>query len=153
MTDRPLLGAIAVLCQAVDATPHVLLVQRGKAPNAGYWGFPGGHVELGETASEAALRELREETGIIAEPAGHLRNIDVIQRDSDGRVERHYLLVATLCKNPTGTLQAADDAADAAWFPVASLGASDLNLLDQVAEVARDALTRLRRTAPAAPAQ
>ena len=152
MNDRPLLGAIAVLCQDVDTIQHVLLVQRGKAPNAGSWGFPGGHVELGETAAEAALRELHEETGLSAEAVGHLRNIDVIQRDTAGQVERQYLLVATLCANPTGTLRAADDAADAAWLPVAELGSTDLPLLDQVAEVAREALARLRRTAPAAPA-
>ncbi|CUH76060.1 Putative mutator protein MutT4 [Tritonibacter multivorans] len=153
MTARPVLGAIAVLCEDINDAPHVLLVQRGKAPNAGFWGFPGGHVELGETASDAALRELHEETGLTAKAAGHLRNIDVIQRNSNGAVERHYLLVATLCTHPSGTLQAADDAADAAWIPVDALDTSDLKLLDQVAEVAREALARVRRTAPAAPAK
>ena len=57
---RPILGAIAVVYHRGE----VLLIQRKTAPNAGWWGFPGGHVELGETAMEAARRELLEETGV-----------------------------------------------------------------------------------------
>ena len=52
-------GAIVVLLHE----GRVLLVQRGKAPDLGLWGFPGGHVEPGESAEAAALRELHEETG------------------------------------------------------------------------------------------
>ena len=47
----PRLGAIAVLVRK----GHVLLAQRTKMPDAGLWGFPGGHVEPGETAMEAAV--------------------------------------------------------------------------------------------------
>ncbi len=62
MTQFPRLGAIAVLVR----DDRALLVQRGKMPDAGLWGFPGGHVEPGETALAAAVRELREETGVRA---------------------------------------------------------------------------------------
>ena len=68
MADRPKLGAIAVVVR----NDHVLLARRGKEPDAGLWGFPGGHVELGETALQAAVRELREETGVEAHPLGYL---------------------------------------------------------------------------------
>ena len=44
----------------------MLLIQRAKPP-VGLWSLPGGHVEFGETALEAAARELLEETGVVAE--------------------------------------------------------------------------------------
>ncbi|MDE2459542.1 MAG: NUDIX domain-containing protein, partial [Rhodospirillales bacterium] len=47
---------------------EVLLVRRGKPPAAGSWSLPGGKQELGETAEEAARRELREETGLECGP-------------------------------------------------------------------------------------
>ena len=40
---------------------HVLLIQHGRA---GFWGFPKGHPEKGESKQEAASRELKEETGL-----------------------------------------------------------------------------------------
>ena len=45
---------------------EVLLVERAKGALAGYWSLPGGHIEPGETARSAALREVREETGVEA---------------------------------------------------------------------------------------
>ena len=58
----PRLGASA----CVWKNGKVLLIQRENPP-AGLWSLPGGHVEIGETALEAAHRELREETGITAD--------------------------------------------------------------------------------------
>ncbi len=40
-----------------------MLVRRANPPDAGLWGFPGGKIEFGETVKDAAMRELREETG------------------------------------------------------------------------------------------
>lgn len=136
---RPLVGAIAVVCHL----DRVILVQRGKAPSVGMWGFPGGHVELGETALQAAARELLEETGVTARPLEYLTNIDVILRDDAGRIERQYLLVAVLCEYQGGTPLAADDAEQARWLAVNELETCDLPLLDQVAEVARMAQARM----------
>lgn len=45
---------------------RVLLVKRGIEPGHGKWVFPGGHVDRGETIEEAALRETREECGVVA---------------------------------------------------------------------------------------
>ncbi|OWJ87584.1 NUDIX domain-containing protein, partial [Paracoccus yeei] len=54
---RPVLAALAVLIDHdPDHGPRVLLVQRRNPPDAGLWGFPGGHVEPGETALAAAAR-------------------------------------------------------------------------------------------------
>lgn len=114
---RPKLGAIAV----VFHNDRFLLVKRKNPPNAGTWGFPGGHVELGETALAAAERELREETSVIGTAVGYLTNIDAIGRDADGGVLYHYLLAAVRCTYQSGTPVAADDAADAGWFTMAEV--------------------------------
>lgn len=141
---RPVLGAIAVVCHQ----DRVILVQRGKPPNAGDWGFPGGHVEWGETAQQAAVRELQEETGVIAEALEYLTNVDLLIHDGEGGITRHYLLTAVLCRYVAGTPVPADDAQQAVWMPVDQLDDSSLPLLDHVAAVARMAQARLRALTP-----
>lgn len=56
-------GAIAIRGQSPVA--EVLLVPARQNPS--YWIFPKGHIELGETPAEAAVRELREEAGVLGE--------------------------------------------------------------------------------------
>ncbi len=145
--NRPVLGAIAVVCRLIDASPHVILVQRGKAPNAGSWGFPGGHVEWGETLAEAAQRELLEETGVIAQPIHALPTLDVITRDAADTVQGHYVLGVIQCRYVSGTPEPRDDAKEARWIPVENLHTSGLPLLPQVIEVAETAAQTLRRAA------
>ncbi len=140
MTATPRLGAIAVLVEG----DRVLLAQRGKSPDKGLWGFPGGHVEPGETALEAARRELREETGLQARPVEYLTNIDLIRRNEAGEVIVQYLLAAVLCADPVGTPQADDDAQDVAWFPIDQIRAGTLPMSARVGEVMELALTRRR---------
>lgn len=143
MTATPRLGAIAVL---VDGD-RVLLAQRSKSPDKGLWGFPGGHVEPGETALDAARRELHEETGLEARAVEYLTNVDVIRRDEAGKVIVHYLLAAVLCADPVGTPQADDDAMDVAWFPIEEVRAGALPMSAQVDEVMELALVRSRAQA------
>jgi 8-oxo-dGTP diphosphatase len=109
---NPLPGVLAVVVRQ----GRVLLVKRGCNPNKGLWGFPGGLVELGETAAEAAIRELAEETGIAAEAGGVLEVLDSISRDDEGRVRFHFLLVAVLCRWTGGEPSPADDADETGWF-------------------------------------
>src|SRR6266446_6493242 len=72
--DRPIVAVLAVVLRGDQA----LIVQRAQQPNAGRWGFPGGVLELGESIGEGAMRELLEETGIVAEPAGVLDVHDAV---------------------------------------------------------------------------
>ncbi len=136
MSRVPRIGALAVLVHQ----DQVLLVQRSKQPDAGLWGFPGGHVEWGETVLQAAARELLEETGVMAEPQAYLGNLDLLLRGETGQVQSHFLLVGVACRYQSGSPVAADDAKDARWFPVAQILQGDLPMSERVAELLRKAI-------------
>jgi 8-oxo-dGTP diphosphatase len=140
----PLLGALAVVVR----DGQVLLAQRRNPPDAGLWGFPGGHVELGETALAAAARELLEETGIIARPLDYLTNIDVLRHDETGAVTTHFLLAAVLCDYVSGTPRAADDVQDAAWISIDTVRRDALPMSDRVNTLLDLALARRRLPGP-----
>jgi 8-oxo-dGTP diphosphatase len=109
--ERPIVAVLAVVLRGERA----LIVSRANPPNQGRWGFPGGVLELGETVAEGAMRELMEETGVTAEPAGTLTVLDAIDRDADGRVRYHYTLIAVRGLWRSGEGVAGDDAAAAQW--------------------------------------
>lgn len=140
MTDQPKLAALAVLLKE----GNVLLVKRRNEPDAGLWGFPGGHVDLGETALEAAARELHEETGIIASPIRYLTNIDVIVRDQTAAIQFHFLLAAVLCEYVFGTPDAQDDVSDAQWHPLDDVLNARIQCSLHVDEVAQLAMEGYR---------
>jgi len=100
----------------VDHRERLLLVKRSVEPKKGFWCLPGGFMELGETPSEAALRELHEETGL----SGQIdRLLDVTSNPSD---QYHtVLMVGYLVKTFIGDPVAGDDASDIAWFGIEDL--------------------------------
>lgn len=61
---RPAVTTDVVLFAMVDSQMKVLLIQRGRDPYKGQWAFPGGFLNMDETAEVGALRELKEETGL-----------------------------------------------------------------------------------------
>lgn len=100
-----------------ETEPKVLLIQRGNEPYKGCWAFPGGFMEIDETLEECAIRELKEETGLVVThdeifPIGTFSKID---RDPRGRTIS--LAFLTLVDAPI-SVAAQDDAAKAEWFPV-----------------------------------
>jgi 8-oxo-dGTP diphosphatase len=121
--DRPIIAVLAVVLRGEGPDTRALIVERAQQPNAGRWGFPGGVLELGETVAEGAMRELMEETGIVAEPAGILNVHDTIHRDSEGRVQFHYTLIAVRGVWRSGEGEPADDAAACAWASRADIEA------------------------------
>lgn len=134
---RPRLAALAVVLHQ----GQVLLVRRRNEPDAGLWGYPGGHVEPGETTLAAAARELHEETSVLADPVGYLRNLDVILHDEAGSLRHHFFLVAVLCRYRAGQPQPQDDVFDARWFPCAEVLAQALPMSADVDSLLRAAMT------------
>ena len=115
--ERPIVGVLAVVMR----DDRVLVVRRANPPMSGRWGFPGGVLELGETVAQGAMRELREETGVVAEAAGPLTVIDTIDQDQEGRVRYHYTLVAVIGHWRSGEGVPGDDADEVAWLTRAEI--------------------------------
>ena len=135
-----LTAPVAAVIAVVLRSREVVLVQRRNPPDAGLWGYPGGKIEAGETIVEAGLRELHEETGIVGRPRHLLRPFDVFQRDPDGRLLGHFILLPLLCGWVSGTPVAASDALDAAWFEIDGLEERQAILSRRVCELAGQAL-------------
>lgn len=101
-----------------EEEPKVLLIQRGNEPYKGCWAFPGGFMNMEETAEECAVRELKEETGLTVNQIQQIGAYSKVDRDPRGRtVSIAYLAIVDA---PTA-VSGMDDAAKAAWFPLSSL--------------------------------
>ncbi len=120
--EFPLVGVGAIIIEG----DRVLLVKRAHPPIQGQWSIPGGVLEVGELVREAAIREAREETGLIVEPGELLGVYDRILRDAEQRVQYHYVLIDFLCRRVGGELLAASDAAEVCWFTREELPALEL---------------------------
>lgn len=104
--DRRPIAAAGVVCFRGD---DVLLIRRGTPPREGEWSIPGGRIEWGERAEDAALRELREETGCEGEIVGLVDVVDGLMAD------RHYVLIDYAVRWTAGEPRAGSDAMFAAF--------------------------------------
>ncbi len=144
--DRPWVG-IGVVAFRGDA---VLLARRAKPPRMGHWSLPGGAQHLGETAEEAARRELREETGIEVGPLLLAAVVDAVTRDAAGAVRFHYTIVDFAAEWLSGEARAMDDAQEVSWAPLDGLHAYALTTEAlSVIRVAHERLAARRREAAA----
>lgn len=113
MTDRRPVPGVGV---AVVDGGRVLLIERGRGALVGKWAVPGGRVEWGETLEDAAIREVREETGL------EIRLGPVVwagEYIGPGEPPSwHFTLVDFVGYRIGGSLAAADDARDARWVTV-----------------------------------
>jgi 8-oxo-dGTP diphosphatase len=137
--ELPLVGVGAIIIEG----DRVLLVKRANPPIQGQWSIPGGVLEVGEMVREAAVREAREETGLMVEPGELLGVYDRILRDPEQRVQYHYVLIDFLCRPVGGELLAASDAAEVRWFRREELPA--LRLAEDTLEVIGNGFERLAR--------
>lgn len=117
MTQPTPVPAVGVVCLRGR---EVLLIRRGTPPRLGEWSIPGGRIEHGERAADAALRELKEETGVQAELTGLL---DVVDGLFPGDPPRHYVLIDYAARWTGGEPVAGDDAAEAAFHPLEAVEA------------------------------
>jgi len=96
---------------AYDDYGRILLVRRRNDPGSGLWSVPGGRVEPGETDTQAVIREMAEETGLVVEPGTLI-----------GRVRRgQYDIADYRCAVVGGSLRAGDDASDVRWCDATAL--------------------------------
>lgn len=107
-SDRPLVG-VGV---AIVRDGKILLIKRRNEPGKGLWAVPGGKVEYGETLRDAAVREVKEETGldIVVGP--------LIWSGESISVHGHLVLIDFLGSVLGGELAASDDAEQALWVDV-----------------------------------
>lgn len=112
---------------------RVLLILRGREPLAGLWSLPGGRLEANETHEQAAVREMREETGL------HVSNLVFVQQFipfhmNDGvKIESRFRLEVFTSLHFSGDLLAGDDAEDARWVATSEL--SSLPLTPQATQI------------------
>lgn len=109
--ERPILCASA----AVFRDGRVLLGARRNPPYDAAFSLPGGLVETGETLEEAALREVEEETGVRGEIIAFNGWREVIHRDGDGRVQRHYVIASFAARWLSGEGVPGDELGRVIW--------------------------------------
>lgn len=136
---RKIIPAVSV---AIVRGDKVLLVKRARPPSQGLYAYPGGKVEPGETLSQAAARELEEETGLLAHGYRPLRDIHI-----DGSGENHavdYLLTVFGAAYAGGEPVASDDAETAAFYTLAEM--ATMPLAGDVFEVAEELIGSQKNT-------
>jgi len=131
--SRPVLAVSA----AIIRDGKVLIVRRARPPALGVFTLPGGGVEAGETLHEAIIREVREETGLTIEPLGLAGYREVIGRDRDGKVERHFVILPFAARWVAGDVALNEELAEAQWLLPADL--DGLKTTEGLAEIVRAA--------------
>ncbi len=96
----------------VEQDGEVLLVRRRIQPRQGLWTFPGGFVDFDESPAEAAVRECREETGLVVEITSLLDVVGGQEHESGADI-----VIVYLARQVGGELRAADEVDRAAFFP------------------------------------
>jgi 8-oxo-dGTP diphosphatase len=136
--ERPFLAASAAIVRA----GQVLLVRRARAPADGLFSLPGGVVEIGETLTQALVREVREETSLSIEPVALAGFREAITRDRDGRVERHFVILPFAARWLAGEPVLNEELSEARWLHPADL--SGLPTTPGLAEIVATAFGLLR---------
>lgn len=110
---------LPVAISAIISNNKILLIKRVKDGFEGCWSLPGGKVKMDEHVSDAAIREVREETGLETEFIGHLGYVSEHQKDGDS--VKHVIL--HVCELRPVTLELTTDMKDGQlqWFDLDSI--------------------------------
>ncbi|MEP6463526.1 MAG: NUDIX hydrolase [Frankiaceae bacterium] len=113
-------SAGGLVIDGTNVAPRAALIGRTDRRGRMLWSLPKGHIETGETAQEAAVREVAEETGIrgrVVAPLGTISFWFVIEDRRVHKTVHHHLLLAE-----GGALSAEDqEVSEVAWVPLADL--------------------------------
>lgn len=109
---RPAVTTDCVVFGIDGSDLKVLLIERGSEPYKGCWAFPGGFLNMDETAEQGALRELKEETGLDLQHITQVGAFSAVDRDPRDRV----ITIAFYALVKKSAVQGGDDAAKAQWF-------------------------------------
>jgi ADP-ribose pyrophosphatase YjhB (NUDIX family) len=135
---RPILAVSA----AILRDDKVLIVRRARNPALGFYTLPGGAVEPGETLIEAVKREVHEETALAVEPVALAGHREVILRNTDGRVERHFVILCFAARWLSGEPVLNEELDEAAWVYPSDI--ARLRTTEGLAEIVAAAVERLR---------
>jgi 8-oxo-dGTP diphosphatase len=111
VSGAPVTPALTVDCVVFDADDRLLLIRRAREPFRDRYALPGGFVDVGETVEAAALRELKEETGI----EGKVLRLIGVYSDPKRDPRAHDVSVAFLIAPASTNAIAGDDAAAASF--------------------------------------
>lgn len=136
--ERPILAVSAVVMRG----DRFLVVRRARPPAEGLFTLPGGGVESGETLAQAVVREVQEETGLLVAPIDLAGHREVIVRDAQGRVARHFVILAFAARWVEGDLTLNEELAEARWIDAAAL--AELPVTEGLGEIVATALERGR---------
>lgn len=139
--ERPFLAVSAAIIRA----DRVLIVRRARAPARDIFTFPGGVVEAGEPLLDAVEREVREETALTIVPLALAGHREMILRESDGRIGRHFVILCFAARWVAGEPVLNEELAEARW--VAPEAISALSTTEGLAEIAASAFALTRTTA------
>lgn len=120
--EQPLVGIGAIII----CNGKILLEKRKGDPGRGKWTVPGGLVELGESAEQTVMREVREETNLEVEQPELIDVINSVTTDENGKIRYHFVIVDYFVKLTGGRLEAADDAAELRWVKFSKVENYDL---------------------------
>jgi len=115
-----------------DERDRILLGQRNKDPQRGFWVIPGGKIHAFERIADAAIRELQEETGLLVEVGDHFKVYEIVNPPHE-----HRIVIYSWAKVTGGIAKASDDLSSVKFFRAEEL--SDIALTPLVRMVLHDA--------------
>lgn len=136
--DRPFLAVSA----AILRDGKVLIIRRAAGLASGIYTLPGGVVEAGETLTEAVVREVREETALEIEPVALAGYREMIQRDPEGKVVRHFVILCFAARWLSGEpVPDLSEISEAVWRHPDEL--TSLKTTQGLSEIVAEAITKL----------
>lgn len=114
---HPAVTADCVVFSRDDKNTFVLLIKRKNEPFKDCWAFPGGFINMDESAEDAVIRELKEETGLVISKVEQLKAYSKPDRDPRERI----ITIAFIAESEYKDVKGSDDAKEARWFDISNL--------------------------------